>query len=596
MRSHSINHPVRTGWPGKLAPRSAGPARAGVLAQAPVLARATVLALTLAAALAWTLPCADSLAQPVPALPDAAQPGRIAPAPPEPPAPRDSGPLPIAPAAPSPGAPGAEQVFFPVREVRIEGMTVYAPGSFESLTRELAGTRVSLARAEELARAITARYQRDGYLLALALVPEQALADGALRIRVIEGYVGEIRIGDEAADPAIAALARRHAEHIAAARPLDQATLERYLLLIRDLPGVRSATVLRPAASGTGAAALVLQLERRAVEAQLDLDNRGTRYAGPNRTSLSLFANGVFGAGSLTQLSLTDTRPFSQAHELEAAFVRHELPLGSDGMRAYASAARSRSRLGDTLAPLDFNARTETASIGFTHALKRSRRFNLWIGAAYEDKRIRATLLGLPFSEDRLGNLLLSARGDGADSLGGVLQASAELAFGLRDTPRNPAVPPSRVDGRSDFTRLRVELARQQTIAGGWTLGFTAGAQLANRPLLAAEKFGLGGAQLGRAYDPSEITGDRGMGLGAELAKQVAAQAQAYGFYDIGAVRDRDGTPARSLASAGLGGRLRVGQGVYASLEWAAPLTRAIAAAGGNGRGARVFFRLSVRI
>jgi len=65
-------------------------------------------------------------------------------------------------------------------------------------------------------------------------------------------------------------------------------------------------------------------------------------------------------------------------------------------------------------------------------------------------------------------------------------------------------------------------------------------AQYALEPLLATEQFAYGGAQqaLGRAYDPAEIIGDRGMAGSLELRMNLSPEKrfwqamQLYVFYD----------------------------------------------------------------
>jgi hemolysin activation/secretion protein len=124
-----------------------------------------------------------------------------------------------------------------------------------------------------------------------------------------------------------------------------------------------------------------------------------------------------------------------------------------------------------------------------------------------------------------------------------------------------------------------------------------ASGQYAFSQLLASEEFGLGGGRFGRAYNPSEVTGDHGLGAALELrfsqslSDDFLRGLQVYGFTDYGAVWRIDDAAADrrlSLASAGGGVRFNLLDDVSGSVELAWPLTATPAA--DDGRGPRLFF------
>ena len=90
--------------------------------------------------------------------------------------------------------------------------------------------------------------------------------------------------------------------------------------------------------------------------------------------------------------------------------------------------------------------------------------------------------------------------------------------------------------------------------------------QYAFTPLLSPEECGYGGKDVGRAFDPSEITGDSCWSVISELRfdpglpKSVLTQTQFYAFADYGRVyriAPSAGTPSQNDgASAGVGIRL----------------------------------------
>jgi len=104
--------------------------------------------------------------------------------------------------------------------------------------------------------------------------------------------------------------------------------------------------------------------------------------------------------------------------------------------------------------------------------------------------------------------------------------------------------------------------------------------QYTSDSLLSSEEFGYGGMSFGRAYDSSEITGDKGMAASIELRYRLDIKIphinfQPFIFYDIGKVWNIDPSDKNKIsgASAGGGFRLRHDQGWFFDATLALPLT-----------------------
>ena len=78
----------------------------------------------------------------------------------------------------------------------------------------------------------------------------------------------------------------------------------------------------------------------------------------------------------------------------------------------------------------------------------------------------------------------------------------------------------SRVGGRSDFFKVAATAQRVQDLGflkHDLGLLLSVGGQKSANALLSVEEFGLGGTDFGRAYDPSELTGDEALAGRIEL-------------------------------------------------------------------------------
>src|SRR5690606_11629727 len=93
-------------------------------------------------------------------------------------------------------------------------------------------------------------------------------------------------------------------------RPLNVKTLERYILLANDLPGITARAVLRPSATAVGAADVVVTVSQKKFEGSLGLDNRGTRFLGRHQVQTTLVGNSLLGLNERTTFrNITTTDP-----------------------------------------------------------------------------------------------------------------------------------------------------------------------------------------------------------------------------------------------------------------------------------------------
>ena len=279
-------------------------------------------------------------------IPGPADPGRLEERFDEPAIPRATE-EPTVPVPEIPEAEAPEGLRFQLRDVNIEGATVYTPVQLRALYQDFIGTSASLHELREISRRLTRKYRRDGYILTRAIVPVQNFADGIVRIRVVEGYVDDVRFDTpESMAPFGGDLLIHYTQKILASRPLKAADLERYLLLTSDLPGLTIRSVLQPSEKNVGAATLDLHLTQSPLSASINYDNRGSRFVGPKQSLASVFVNSLVQRFDQSAVRLALTRDSDELVFLE---LRYSAPVGSEGLRLSIEASHSDSEPGFTL-------------------------------------------------------------------------------------------------------------------------------------------------------------------------------------------------------------------------------------------------------
>lgn len=489
---------------------------------------------------------------------------------------------------------------FVLRAVAIEGATVYGADELRPLYEELLDREIALDEIFALADAVTVRYRNDGYTLSRAIVPPQTIRDGAVRLTVIEGFVDKVRV--EGDTRGRAGLFRAWGEKIKASRPLNVAVLERYSLLANDLPGATVRAVLKPSAETPGAADVIFEVAHQSVEAFGSVDNRAPATTGPLQAQASVTGNSLLGLYDRTTLTVSSA---SEREHSQFVGARHDQVLGSEGTALSLSASYSRSEPGDVLKDLGLLSESTEFGIEVAHPVIRSRDANLTISGGFTYREVDSEALSARLFRDRLSVASLGGRAAFTDPWNGRDAVTLRVHKGLGAFNASARGDPllTRADGGGDFVKFTGSLSRIQHLGDGLSLYLATTGQYASTQLLASEEFALGGARFGRAYDPSEITGDHGAAVSAEIRYTdqpdiaILSYYQLYGFWDLGATWDIEAgaQPARrSAASAGLGLRFGISDRVNGQLELAKPLTRAVALED-DGTAARLFFRLSAR-
>lgn len=471
---------------------------------------------------------------------------------------------------------GADAVRFRLQGIDLSGNLSLPTARFEDLWADLVGRDVTLAQVFHIAARISAIYRDAGYVLSQALVPQQTItqAGGRVRIRVAEGYVARISVspGVRGADRMALLLAPIRNE-----RPLTLATLERYLLLLGDLPGVRSQAVLR-AGSEANAADLELVVEHHAQGFSAAVHNRTPAAVGPLRGEASAERRGLLGDFDRHALRWIG----AGTDRLNLLAYNGDAPIGSQGasLSWSASASRSKPKAGELF---QFDTRSENASLGLAYPVLRSRAANLSLRGSLAVYNGASDIVdGLPVSKERLRSLRLGASADLTDALGGVNLLDVEIAQGLSGlgASRRGDALLARAGSDPQFTKATLYAARLQSLGGEWSLLAAISAQHSDDLLSSAEQFGLGGDAFVRAFDPSELLGDRGAAAKLELRYNTrlgAVGATLYAYGDTGSVQQRaiDAAATRQSASAaGLGLRFSGSQGLRGYIELAKPIRR----------------------
>ncbi len=515
-------------------------------------------------------------------------------------APRDVEiPLPHKDKAAEPEAAGTADVV--LTGVQIYGATVYPEAELAAIYESHLGRVLAVADAKKIVAAITAKYQKDGYILSYATAQPQNMEFGILSIDVAEGFIENVLF--KGPQGARKSLLSSFAGKLKAARPLTQDMLERYVMLMDDLPGLGVRPTLRTLDEASGAHELVLQLTQDDFQGYASIDNKSTRSVGRHVAQISANFNSLLGQYERSAL-VAYTVPDSN-RELLFLEGQQEYTLNSEGTLVGLDVWHSVSESGGTSETEDLDSFDTRAAVYLVHPIIRGRESSLFVTGTFEYHDTEESLAGTNSYDDRIRALRLTVRGFMVDQMAGenILVATASQGLDILDASPNGASNLSRTGGKIDFTKIEAYYTRYQALPGPWSAELGLKGQFMSDDALSGEEFRAGGNNFGRAYDPSEISGEYGVAGYLELQRNLAARngfflsTQTFAFYDLAAAWNEDPqakTAKVSIASAGLGVRTLLPNDVRMTLEMGKPLTEGVFAEGRQGNNIRFFFGINV--
>lgn len=459
-------------------------------------------------------------------------------------------------ASPKAAAPRAIKPFV-LTAVQVSGASV-PPQLIGDAAQPFIGKTIGADGIDQITNAISSAYGRSQVALYTVVAPGQDFAGGVLRLVVQEGYIENVDLQGVGIESRDLDLVKAYAARLTAEHPLSRATLQRYVSLIRDIPGLKPDVQLYTG-NAPGAVRMVIKLDQKDYDVTLGLNNNGNPLLGRTQMEMDLTGYGLLREGEKTTLSYgtaTDTGRYQFVSLADAE------PLDDDGTLAQATGAYLHTKTKG----LDILGDAETIQLLVSHPLIRSYDENLTVTGDLDGLNSSNALLGQTLANERVRAIRV-AGSYSLQSDNDLLSANATFSNGLGGLGAHVSLPDTAV---TDFHKFNASLGYNRLLFGPeWVIRLKATTQLADAPLPASELFSLGGTDYGRAFPLATAIGDSAVAGSAEFAWRPAnvpfdflKGSEAYVFYDDGETWFRRRGVASSgtvtLASAGFGARLAV--------------------------------------
>jgi len=503
--------------------------------------------------------------------------------------------------------PNASKIHFFLKKLEITGNTIYSHESLLPYYQSYLNHDVTLSDMQNVAREITLKYRKDGYFLSRAVLPAQVIQNGNIKIQIIEGYIQKatVKSGANGAKKLLCKYGQKLTQH----RPINIRHLERYALLSNDIPGMEGVkTVLSPPQdknSPLGASDITFEPNFTKATGFLNIDNRLSKYLGQSEYSAGGAINSAIQSGDQIGIQGLASTRWKDLRYLNAYTVQ---PLGATGSSLTLSGSTALTAPEFLLKPLKIKGKSQELVASLRTPWYRSRKqgFSTVATLDYLNSKTDINAFNVNLYDDHVRSGRLAANYYRQDSFKGQNLFSVQLSHGLPifGASNGNQTNLSRVKGNPQFTKWDMSYSRIQGITDKVSLYLAGIGQYAYQPLLTSEQFTFGGAQYGQAYDPAELSGDKGIAGKAELRYNAVPgfaylnNIQYFAFYDVGKITNIEPQAVNGLeqhtSAASLGGGMRINFGpyLYGVGELAKPLTRDVATL--NNRKVRAFFSLTL--
>jgi hemolysin activation/secretion protein len=480
---------------------------------------------------------------------------------------------------------------FAIRSFAVSGNRLLDAAEIERAVAPWLGEDRAVADIQAAVQAVRGAYAGKGYRAVAVSLPEQAVDSGVVRIRVVEYRIDKVTV--DAPEGMDVQRVAGWFPMLEPGQPLDFNRLGRALDAINESPALAARVDLAPGAAADAQAARVVLSEQDPVAWYAGLDDSGNGATGHHRLSVGVRDANLLSSGQ--SLSAQYTTSPEKSSRVSVWGLGWRMPLPAYGMALEAYAGHSDVDSGSVASIFTVAGKGSVAGAKATWMLDRADawRQKLSLGIDYRSYQNAVYAFGIKSSV--VPDYIVHPWSLGYEISNGANNAYVTLVqgFGGGGKASDAQIALARTGARAAYTVVRYGAAWGMPLAAGWGLDANLSGQVANRPLVPGEQFGLGGAQNLRGFEERFVADDVGHRAALQLwtpgTEAAGAQLRGLVFVDVGRVKRMAPQPGEQLteglSSAGFGARAALGRHVLLAADLGRVLQGTAARPAGELRG-----------
>lgn len=453
-----------------------------------------------------------------------------------------------------------EMVF--IDRIDLAGATVLPPDEVTALADRYTNRRVSISELHELRYRLTALYVQNGYVSSGVVLPDQRIDNGIVRLGAIEGRLDRISVSGNRTlhDSYIEKRLRREIND-----PVNTADIQRALQMLESDSRIGQVNAqLVPGAKPGQSTLRVNIVENTNHWVRTAYDNYRSPSVDENRVSLSAGNTNFFGIGDILAIDYGNT------DGLDDFDVSYSIPLTAADLRLSAYYRSTDSIIvEEPFDIVDIQSDSESMGLSLSRPFRSGLNRTITATIGFENRHAENWLLGVPFSftpgeqdgvsEVSVAYITTEALWQAPNRIVGM-SVSGRFGLDAMDATINESGPDS------EFTAFRAQFQYARIL--NWRdsqFVLRASAQYSPDPLLALEKFSIGGHRTVRGYRENQLVRDNGVVASMELRFPLFVDEegndtlglQIAPFIDYGVSWDSDDalptSDSKDVASIGIG-------------------------------------------
>ena len=472
---------------------------------------------------------------------------------------------------------------FEIRSYRIEGNTLLQQATIARRLAPFTGKQKDFGDVQRALETLQELYQEGGYAGIQVILPEQELERGEVTFKVVEPKIGRVLV--EGNQHFTAESVRRSVPSLVPGTTPRTREIAASVKVANENPAKQSAVLLRPGERDGEVDAVIRVADVQPVRYSVSLDNTGNRETGTYRTGFAYQHANLFGLDHVLTLQYV-TSP-KNTNDVEVYGLGYRVPLYERGDSLDFIAGYSTVDSGTVQNLFDVSGQGAIYAVRYNQNLRKLGDLDHRVvyGLDYRAYQNLVTPVGGTF------NFVpdITVHPASMTYSGQLRKESSELGFYFGYTQNipggNDGVDPnfknSRRDARAAYRIWRFGGAYSRSFQKDWQFRIKVDAQYSPDALIAAEQFGLGGAESVRGFNERYTSSDRGYRSNwevytPELGTMMGfdtAKLRVLAFYDTGHVNRNSRQPGElrgvSADSAGMGVRMSYGTNITVKADYA---------------------------
>ncbi|MDD6698948.1 MAG: ShlB/FhaC/HecB family hemolysin secretion/activation protein [Veillonellaceae bacterium] len=407
-------------------------------------------------------------------------------------------------------APKTEEASFTVKSIDIDASELKVDkAQLATLMQDCIGDGVTLSKLNEAIAQVTAYCRTHGYPASAAYLPAQEAEDGAVKIRVIPGRYGDVKLENHS--KLKDSVAMRFVGGLKKGEIIRSKGLETTLYSISDVSGTKAVGVLAPGKE-FGTSDVTVRIEDgKLSNTVLYVENYGSKSSGRYRYGLQQSFYDIAGTGS--RASLGGLISNARMHNYYATY---EMPVGRGGHTLGLGISQMDYKLGGPFRAWGANGKAKTVSLFGSVPIYHMHDGQLKVLYGYDYRKLEDDLDifgGLADSDKHSSSAHVGIAGNQQLDPKTSVDFDATVTHGTLTMDSTYAQLRDALGGDTEgsFTKFTFDGTLVRSLGHRTDVMEKISGQAASRNLDGSEQLYLGGANAIRAYPQGEGSGDDGI-------------------------------------------------------------------------------------